>query len=89
MTIAFHTGAAETRRCSRCDALVEHRESSIACGGTAGTFWMAEKHNAPCGLPCSGGGVQPKQIRETGAHGLHDRCPAGCPMDIHPLERRP
>lgn len=86
MTIATHTGATEQRPCSRCGATVEHRESALSCHGTEKRAWFAEKHSAPCGLPCMGGGVHPRHVRHggSGAHGFQDRCPRCGPLRVLP-----
>lgn len=62
------TGRSEQRTCPRCGASVEHRESMGIYG--SGPAWHCEPHNAPCGLPCMGGGVSGRAYRSGQVHGL-------------------
>lgn len=59
------TSKDEVRRCRYCDLELPHRYDV----GYAGR-WVAIKHDAPCGLPCLGGGVN-ATVREFHS----DRCP--------------
>lgn len=61
------TGRSEMRPCPRCDAMVEHREAVGLYG--SGAIWSCERHLAPCGLPCMGGGVSRQQLRSGQVHG--------------------
>lgn len=68
MTMATSTGRVETRACETCGVQVEHREAAFV-SGAAGTFWSAERHAAPCGLPCIGGGIGSEVIKPMRAAG--------------------
>jgi hypothetical protein len=84
MTIAAATGCTEERACDKCGVTVLHPEHEALSCGPATTWWMPEKHAAPCGLPCISGGVKPAQIHGEGAHGYLDRCPRCGPLRVLP-----
>jgi hypothetical protein len=73
MTMAVSTGRVEARACETCGTMVEHREARMVSGAT-GAFWSAERHTAPCGLPCVGGGIGSEVIKPMRAAGkrLHE-----------------
>ena len=58
-------------------ALVDFADGT---GGTLGV-WRAERHDAPCGLPCLGGGVSMRAMRrdENGVRWVHWSGRYGCP----------
>lgn len=63
-----NTGRVEERACDTCGARVKHAEvASVSPAGAS--FWHAEKHDAPCGRPCIGGGIGPEVIRPMRAAG--------------------
>jgi len=84
MTIAFHTGAVEPRPCDSCGTVLPHQEKKALVHGVEKAWWSPERHTAPCGLPCMGGGVAPQYIREPGIHGYQDRCPKCGPLRVLP-----
>lgn len=71
--MAIETGLTEIRKCESCDSSVVHREVKFI-SGHSGTHWSAERHTAPCGLPCLGGGIGTEVIRPMRAAGkkLHE-----------------
>lgn len=71
------TGKTELRRCPRCDSDVEHHEMVGMYGGPV--LWDCDEHDAPCGLPCFGGGVSGRVYRSRQVHGLW-----GAPARHHP-----
>lgn len=83
MTMIASTGRTETRPCSSCNAPVEHREGAVLCGH-GDMLWSPERHFAPCGLACIGGGVKPAQIRANEVHGYSERCPKCGPLRVLP-----
>lgn len=64
------------KKCATCGTSVLH--------STARTIHfdmeVPDKHNAPCGAPCLGGGVDPKTYR-AGVHGGRKSCPACKPEE--------
>ena len=66
----------EVRACSMCGTSVEHSISLGMYG--SGPESSATKHDAPCGLPCLGGGVGSNVIKPMRAAGkkLRDVCHA-------------
>lgn len=65
------TGAERVATCETCGAKTTEQELR----GIAGSIvWDTGPHNAPCGLPCLGGGVSVKVYR-TGAVHKTDSCP--------------
>ena len=60
--------------CITCGEETDHQEFIGAYG--SGFTWSALPHNAPCGLPCVGGGVKPKECPD-GFHTNARPCP-GC-----------
>lgn len=73
MTMAASTGRVAVRNCETCGEMVLHTEARMVSGAT-GTFWSAERHAAPCGLPCIGGGIGSEVIKPMRAAGkrLHE-----------------
>lgn len=84
MTIAATTGASEHSACDTCTSLTLHRQSATLSCGQERIWWSPDKHAAPCGLPCLGGGVKPAQLRGDGVHGYEDRCPRCGPLRVLP-----
>jgi hypothetical protein len=85
VTIARLTGSKREARCLVCGRVVEQREHAFQVAGQAGEKkgWMPVHHEAPCGLPCLGGGVcatDLKALRERrqrpgdGVHGWSGKC---------------
>ena len=62
------TGRTKPGPCTHCDATVDYEEYLGAYG--SGHHWMVGRHDAPCGLPCMGGGVGGRAYRTGEAHGL-------------------
>lgn len=59
MTMVADTGKREQRPCESCGSTLEQRQGVFIHKGEKRTCWMPEKHKAPCGLPCMGGGIRP------------------------------
>jgi len=85
MTMARLTGLKREARCLVCGRVVEQREHAFQVAGQAGEkkSWMPVPHEAPCGLPCLGGGVWApdfKAMKERrvqpgdGVHGWREHC---------------
>lgn len=85
------TGNVRHATCRTCGKLVTERESTAWGNPKRGTAWSAEHHDAPCGRPCMGAGVLPRDVRArfpeakpwTEAvhgwkHGDVRTCPEGC-----------
>ena len=70
MAMSFDTGAVEDRACIDCGALVRHCEHVTYANREPVTWWSPKKHEAPCGLPCLGGGVSPKDYRAKRVHSM-------------------
>lgn len=70
------TGMTRTRPCETCGTAVEQRDTVGVWTGDH--VWTTERHDAPCGLPCLGGGVSPRAYRERQVH-LRDECPRCTP----------
>ena len=50
--------------CSTCGSVVESRSVTMVSGPHAGaTFTTPKRHDAPCGLPCMGGGIGSEVLR--------------------------
>ena len=49
--------------CSVCGVEMEHREN-FGLRDDLPTWWSPERHKAPCGAPCMGGGVRPLRAEE-------------------------
>ncbi len=78
MSLAVRTGKVESRPCKSCDVVVVHEEITIVTPRYV-RHWEAEKHRAPCGLPCMGASVTSEQMRSKQLHGSSRwPCPA-CP----------
>lgn len=75
------TGAKRVGTCGTCGAPVEQHEYVGIYGSPPA--WSTEPHDAPCGLPCFGGGARGREgiaaYREGRMHGL-----AGYPAGTHP-----
>lgn len=64
MTMAISTGERRAMPCPGCGLVVEHTGVAFVSGVRAGdTTWKAERHDAPCGLPCLSGGIGMDVIR--------------------------
>lgn len=74
MTMAVATGRTDLRECLLCHLGVIHTEVVHLTGDVDGPHWSAERHTAPCGLPCIGGGVGSEVIKPMRAAGkrLHE-----------------
>lgn len=85
MSICASTGATRTQPCRTCGAEVLHKESeTLSCANIGRRFWHADKHRAPCGRWCIGGGIGRDQRAEgetlrqavDNSHGNSKGCPA-------------
>lgn len=69
-------------------AFVEYRDDSAEFGlrGAVEVVVSLDRHDAPCGLPCYGGGVSPRVYRTGQVHGSRDACPRCGPLEEAPHE---
>ena len=81
MSIAQRTGRTRVGPCKTCGVEVEQEESQgLTCSAAGKTWWSSERHKAPCGRWCLGGGLQRGEefasIRDAyrEAHGTKDGC---------------
>jgi hypothetical protein len=74
----------ETRdaTCEACGLpVIETKQILLAREGeTFPAFWNTPRHDAPCGLPCFGGGVPARAYRAGIFHRDAERCPK-CDLD--------
>lgn len=64
MSLAIPTGVITVASCTRCEALVEHREYQV---GPGRYHLRPEPHRAPpCARWCIAGGIHGEQAREAG-----------------------
>jgi len=61
--IAGTTDRTRVQPCSVCGVEMEHREN-FGLRDDLPTWWSPERHKAPCGAPCMGGGVRPLRAEE-------------------------
>jgi ribosomal protein S27AE len=79
------------RACAVCGLTVEHEEHTVA-GWHLHVFWIAEMHEAPCGLWCAGGALSGREaMNALRAHNVHGKKRHGgrkCPRcgDVNPKE---
>ena len=68
------TGKQVVRPCKTCGRELEHREGEAHTHPDDGSepkwvaVWTCDAHDAPCGLPCLGGGVSGKVYRSKNFH---------------------
>lgn len=71
MSLSFDTGNSEERACIDCGVTIRHREHVTDTNSRGMVkWWSPDKHDAPCGLPCLGGGVSPKDYRAGKIHSM-------------------
>ena len=64
------TDRTRVQPCSVCGVPTEHREH-VGPRDDLPVWWSPAKHTAPCGAPCTGGGVRPRPTDESpGGDGL-------------------
>lgn len=72
------TDTHEDRPCNRCGVVVRH---SLTVGIYHGTeHWRKDRHRAPCGLWCFGGGAGPVQLPDYKARNMHGLEGEPCPV---------
>lgn len=84
MTIAATTDRIQQRPCDSCGSVLEHRENIAIVHGVERRWWSPDRHAAPCGFACIGGGVKPAQLRANEVHGRQSRCPKCGPLRVLP-----
>lgn len=87
------TGRIEDRPCNLCGTVVSHKEYRGIYGTGAHWSKVGEKHLAPCGAPCFGGGARvgdSLEVYKAGQmHGLRTPCPNCGQIRNPPLEEVP
>lgn len=84
MPLAFPAGRPRDLFCRTCGALVEHRRIRTVPPGTLS--WMPVRHEAACGRPCLGAGVDGADYRRGHVHRA-DPCEA-CQLELGRVEVR-
>ncbi|MDQ3276639.1 MAG: hypothetical protein M3Q39_16815 [Actinomycetota bacterium] len=93
MSLGFTTDATQRASCDACGAEVAQRE--VVAVPSYERSWRAEKHLAPCGAPCIGGGIGSDVLRAArlrgkmaadvvhgAVHAGSPTCPNGCDFEV-------